>query len=278
MVAFPRGISFSLHGSYPTIPTFSKPKESWQENELEKTNLFSENGSYWITLKGIGAVNFAQDTFEIHTYPDKDIPQNWFQGFINNQWVPRIYQLWGFQVIHASAVLHKPTGNIIAFSGPSHSGKSTIAFGLGRRDNWMQIADNTLGFQTSNGRIELVSIQNEIRLRRESAEYFGEELNSCEILPWHEDIKKELKEIYFLEKLDKGERVSKIEEISVKQAYPLMLKQSYILTSSEKEMNKKVYTDYLTLTSSVDTYKLSYNTGFDNFDNTLNFLEEHSLN
>ena len=60
--------------------------------------------------------------------------------------MPAVYQVWGRQVLHASAVAQNGTGRVLGFTGPSGAGKSTIAYGLGQRAGWAHVADDTLAF------------------------------------------------------------------------------------------------------------------------------------
>ena len=41
------------------------------------------------------------------------------------------------------------TGDAVAFTGPTHAGKSTTAYGVGRREGWRPICDDTLAFSVN---------------------------------------------------------------------------------------------------------------------------------
>ena len=66
--------------------------------------------------------------------------------------------------------------HVVAFTGPTHAGKSTTAYGHARRHGWRLVADDTLSFSSSSdspgGNIQLHPLKNEIRLRPPSADYF----------------------------------------------------------------------------------------------------------
>lgn len=77
----------------------------------------------------------------------------------------------GLEVIHGSAVLVPPKGSVVAFSGISGSGKSTVAYGLAAR-GYSQWADDAIAFRVDTGCATVVGLPFTANLREGASAYF----------------------------------------------------------------------------------------------------------
>lgn len=248
---------------------------------LPDTNVVKIDRNFWLWCNSIGAACIDCDTLQIFSYPSQAISADKYIFFLNHEWLPMVFQICGTQVLHASALYHRDTNRVIAFCGDSGSGKSTFGFGFSKQNNWNQISDDSLAFRVENGLILLVNIPNQIRLRPESANYFGEKpFDYSDCSSW-DGITLSLDTVIFLKPLlqhsMKNNDSFKIDPIDKADTYKLLLKQAFALTTKLPEHNKSLIEDYLKLSNHVEAYQLSYVPGFQNLDIILNALENKIL-
>ena len=115
------------------------------------------------------------------------------------------------------------TGDAVAFTGPTHAGKSTTAYGVGRREGWRPICDDTLAFSVNrtagSGGVRLHSIPNDSRLRPASAEYYGVSDRPQETLEWP-DLDLHLKAVYVIEGDEHFEQPAEFSRLRGAEALP----------------------------------------------------------
>jgi len=148
------------------------------------TLCFREGDGVWILRADLGGVRFARHEHDLRVYPKEGADAEQFKRMVFHDWLPFVYNFWGLQVLHASAAVHSPSGQVVAFSGTSGAGKSTFGYGLGRLPRWRQIADDSLAFAAQPDSLRLLPIPNEVLLRPASALYYGDRVLSDEFLGW----------------------------------------------------------------------------------------------
>ena len=105
------------------------------------------DSEYWAWMRCIGTFQIRMNG-EIAVDPDPSASRplviDWYRRAI----APMALQLLGMQVVHASAVL--TDGGVVGFCAHSQTGKSTLAYGFGRRgyELW---ADDALAFDVIDG-------------------------------------------------------------------------------------------------------------------------------
>src|SRR5215211_4151038 len=137
--------------------------------EETATDCFRIGEEYWVWQPGIGGISFFEDRPRLVAFPSAEVDPAWFNHLVTRSWLPAVYQIWGRQVLHASAVARSADGSAVAFAGPSHAGKSTMAYGLGRRSGWSLVSDDTLAFSSGTpagaAQISVHRLRNDARLR-----------------------------------------------------------------------------------------------------------------
>ncbi len=141
------------------------------DSDLVETHCVLHDDRVWITKDGVCAANMKPDSNLVEVYPDPKMSQDELHFVILHQWQPMFLHALGTQVMHASAAFHWPSGTLLILSGPSQSGKSTTAFGLAQRQNWIQVADDFIGFRANSSQVTIVQLSNLLRLRLESAAF-----------------------------------------------------------------------------------------------------------
>jgi len=89
-------------------------------------------GRCWMHLSGIASYSFDGAGNEVEAHPEPDVSDRLVCDVYRRTVVPMILQVHGYEVLHASAILMRQT--VVAFCGISETGKSTLAYGLSRRE------------------------------------------------------------------------------------------------------------------------------------------------
>jgi hypothetical protein len=239
---------------------------SWPVTEFDRTptDLFREGDRIWIWQPDAGAVRFPLDEPRISAWEWPGGDRSWFRQLVTRSWIPAIYPLWGRQVLHASAAMCTATGDAVAFTGPTHAGKSTTAYGVARRSGWRLIADDTVAFSLADSRAILHPIAQDARLRPESAAFFGESEDDAGVsreVVWPGS-QPSLRTIYVLDPADEPAPPVLI-PLSSSEALPLLLQQAYALSFAIPKYNQALVKDYLALAASVPAFRLRYRRSFD---------------
>ena len=195
-------------------------------------------------------------------------------------------------MLHASAVACAASGRTVAFTGATHAGKSTTAYGMGRRPGWQPVCDDTLAFSvspwpangspasasaqapTSSALITLHPIPNDARLRPASAKYYGVPDTAPETLVWPDAVLG-LGAVYFLEGDETFGRAAEFERLRVAEALPLLLQQAYALSFKIPKYNQQLMKDYVALAAGVAMFRLRYRRSFDAAEELFAAIEHH---
>jgi hypothetical protein len=241
------------------------------------TQLRGDQRACWLYDPSLGAIQFDLNTRSICAYPFDGVGPDWFERFLSHEWLPLVYQAWGYQVLHASAAVNLSGGGVLAFSGPAGAGKSTLGYCLGRRPGWGQIADESLAMEVGASGLRLAPIPNYIRLRPASAAHYNADRHNHEKLVWP-DIEPYLQAVFFLEPFpsedDSLETPPRLLPLDGVQAYPLFLGQAFALTLRLPDHNKRLMRDYLHIARRVPAYQLSYSKSFSVVDQVLDVVED----
>jgi len=241
--------------------------------ETSPTDCFKVDQIYWLWQAGVGGIRFTADLPEFFAFPCPDVEPGWFAQVVTRSWLPAIYQFWGRQVVHASAVAREEGGDVVAFVGPSGAGKSTVAYGLGRRTGWQMVADDTLAFSRADGRLALHPFRQETRLRPATVGHYGVSGEGAATLPWPSG-NLTLVRLYCLG-VDLGVTgATYITPLTAAETYRLVLEQAFALSLNIPEHNRELMLDYATL-AAVPSFRLDYRRSFDVIERVLDDLEAH---
>lgn len=186
----------------------------------------------------------------------------WFAHVVTRSWLPAVYQVWGRQVLHASAAVHVETGRVVAFAGPSGAGKSTMAYGLAQRPGWRLLADDTLAFSVSDGQIALHPLTNTVRLRPSAAAYFAVAAGpSARSIPWP-DVPLVLDRVCFLDASESTREVAEVAPLGAPDAYRRLLTQAHAFSLQLAEYNQRLMRDYLALAAAASVVHVRYRRAF----------------
>jgi len=240
------------------------------------TDCFKVGQDFWIWQPGVGGITFRVDHPEFVAFPAEDVAPSWFEYLITRNWMPAVYQVWGRQVLHASGVAWEGREDVVAFAGASGAGKSTIAYGLGRRIGWRLVSDDTLAFSCDGRRVSLYPLRNEARLRPATAAYYGKSGEPPQTVEWPKG-RLALKRVYFLSGSADLDQPARISLLRAGESYPLLLEQAHAFTLAIPKHNQQLMRDYLALAAATPIFRLEYRRSFDAVEDILDAVERHWL-
>ena len=243
--------------------------------ETSHTDCVRLGQDYWVWQPGVGGIRFNPRQPEVLACPAAGVDRTWFEDLVARSWLPAVYQVWGCQVLHASAVRRDADGTVAAIAGPGGAGKSTLAFALARRDGWTQIADDTLAFSREGQAIALHPLRNEARLRPATAAFYGRAGEAPRALAWPVGALS-LAAVYFVSGDADPPEAATIERLAPAESYVRLLEQAHAFTLKIPEFNQQLMRDYLDLTATVPAFALRYRKSFDELERTVDVLCAHA--
>lgn len=260
-----------------TITGFPAAEEWVSKPYNFSTELRKSGNNLWLSSYDFGAIEINCEAFSISTYPLRDSDFYRFHNFVNHVWLPLAYHACKFQVIHASSNINLDTQQIIGFCGPSGSGKSTFAFGLAKKKNWSQVTDDRFAFAVENSKVKPIHIPDHINLRPASVTHFKES-GGKKISSNGFGSNTKLSSIFYLTPIyNKGEIRSsgfEFQSMSKADAYDLLIKQAFAITTKFPDLNRDLIFRYLTLTEQINTYNLIYYKSFEMLDDIYEAIED----
>ena len=243
--------------------------------ESAPTHCYRLDDEYSIVQAGVGTVRFRADAPRILAFPSASGSPDWFRDVVTRCWLPAIYPFWGRQVLHASAVAIAGSDNVVALTGPTHTGKSTTAYALGRRAGWRLVADDSLAFAWSPAErsIRIHPLQNEARLRPASVEYFRHEAGGRELVQWPGG-RLTLRVLLVLDGHDEPGPVAAFTRLAAAESLPLLLQQAFALSFAVPEYNRQLLMNYAQL-AAVPIFRLRYRRSFDAAALLYDAIEDH---
>lgn len=229
--------------------------------------------SWWLFHPFYGAAHFDAHSRSVQQYVCPDLSTDEYQRMFEHEWLPIIYQAWGYFVLHAGAVTRTDGGTVL-FVGTSGAGKSTLAFGLGQRPGWTQIADDSVALVIAPDNVEVVSLPNAIRLRPASTNYYATASPSA--LAWP-TVPLSPRAIYLPEQDANHPEMPTIEALGPAQALNGLLDQLYVLDLDSRDVRHVLIAQTLDLISRIPVFRLRYRRDFAALETTLDGIEAHAV-
>ena len=164
-------LAITSHASPSSVPVPPVRKWLvWLDPRRTARAYASQAGShYWIDVSDVAMFYYSATTGQVVAVPRRAIEPGRVRAIYQRVVLPFLLQALGYEMLHASAV--RTERGVVAFCGDSGAGKSTIATGL-RRRGYPVWADDALLLEVG-ARIGAIALPFVVRLRRESAEFFG---------------------------------------------------------------------------------------------------------
>lgn len=130
-----------------------------------------------VHLPGLASFEFSSPSNHVIAYPWPCVQTDQIVDMYRRTVLPLVLQSRGQEVLHASGVLTRH--GVVGLCAVSGTGKSTTAFGLGRR-GYPLWADDALAFEASGHAIQAISLPFAIRLLPDAVSLFARDRSSSE--------------------------------------------------------------------------------------------------
>ena len=234
------------------------------------------DGSGWLYLPGLAGYRFPAEDGCIEARPEVDASPDMVTDAYYRVALPMALQAAGYEVLHASAV--GDGRGLHLFCGASRSGKSTIAYALGRR-GFQVWADDAVAFKVGAGGITAIPVPFVLRLRGEVADFFEVPTRNRQANAKTEALRDQgvgPREIASISLLERG-RNSTIARLSASESLPAVLYHSFYFSLQDSFILQRMATQYLELVAGVPLFRVSLRPGLDALADLLDDLERRVL-
>jgi hypothetical protein len=178
----------------------------------------------------------------------------------------------GVEAIHASAVHHE--AGVIAFCGPTESGKTTLAHALATR-GYERYAEDALAFLAEASTILAVALPFTVSLREPTSTHFGgKNIPSRESVHVAARQKSPLSAVFVLAPDHNGSSSPTLEQFAPAQAMLELLPNAHRFRNQPGERDRQMFETYLALVDNVPIYRLTYPQAFEHLEEVLDYLEQ----
>jgi len=150
------------------------------------------DSGYLLRFNELADFTIDRNGREIVCMPRPGIPEDTLQHLLLDQVIPLVINLRGGEALHASAIL-TPRG-VVAFAGPTGSGKSTITASL-LKMGYPFVSDDCLTLQEKDEKIYAIPAYPGLRLWKDAeAHLFGENGNKKSVAHYTSKLRVDIKE------------------------------------------------------------------------------------
>jgi hypothetical protein len=242
---------------------------------------FVGGGWNWIVWDGVATYRFRRHSGTVEAFPAEGAHPFTVKDLYRRHILPVVMQANGSEVIHASAVA--TDRGILAFCGDCGSGKSTVAYALGRR-GFPLFADDAVIVEAGQGRVEALSIPFRPRLRPASARFFGCDSPRLKTEdPQYETGRRALAALFVLESPAHDQSLPEIRQIRSLEAFRLLLWHARRFDPTDRAGRKRYLENYLEIAAIVPVFSVRFARGFERLDALLDGMlraggvESHEL-
>jgi len=240
---------------------------------------YSDGTERWMHVPGIASFRFGSRGEEAVVVPEPGttpVSRATIEDTYQRAVLPMALHAHGDEVIHASAVVMGD--RVVAFSGRSQTGKSTVAYGLHRR-GYRVWADDTLVFDASAESVQVIPYPHRLRIRAEAAEYFDlRELRRHDTSSWTaleqaQDEPAPLACIFLLEREARSSMQVETIQLTPAQALAGVIEHAYMFRLDEGERTRKMIRKYFLLATQVPVFRMRFRAALDQLPEMLDQAE-----
>lgn len=282
----PRPSSLTIASAgYPTPPAWDESDPAVRVHRNQDGSIwaysYADAAQQWMHLPGIASFRFGSRDGQAVVIPEARTPpvrpaviEDAYQRVV----LPMALQAHGAEVLHASAAI-MPEG-VVALCGRSHTGKSTIAYGLHRRGHRVW-ADDALVFDASADSVDAIAYPHRIRIREEAAAYFDlRELRrqdpdpaSWTVLEQAQDEPAPLVCLFLLERETAASDSVETVRLPSAQAFASVMSNAYVFRLHDSERKRRMIDKYLGLVTHVPVFRMRFRATLDQLPAMLDRIE-----
>ncbi len=254
--------------------TGAAPAQEWRDpHGALLACCYSHDGQHRIDLPGLANFFFRRDAEVVQAAPYPPARPTIIADTYHHSVLPVVLQALGSEVLHASAVL--TDRGVVAFGAVSGAGKSTVAFGLGRR-GYAIWADDALAMETT-APPRCVPLPFGIRLRPAAMSFFNN--GSTAVPVAGRDGQRQpgqrpaLAAICILGRATGlGDRVA-VERLRPSAAFAAVLPHAYCFSLRDPDRKQQMMQHYLDLISRVPLFQIRFEAHLDRLPALLDVIE-----
>jgi hypothetical protein len=228
----------------------------------------SRDREHWMQLLNVGLFVFGEEADVVTAFPEVDASAETVEDGFRRAVLPMALQVLGRDVLHASAVLGRP--GVIAFCAVSETGKSTVAYALGRR-GYRLWADDALAFRIDDGAVTAVPLAFTLRLRPATSEFYGVDGDASLVEPTAAE---RLSAVCVLERSSVGDDAAPVERLLGADAFSAVLPHAYCFSLADEARKARMTSSYLELVDRVPVFLVRIRSGLEHLQPLLDRLEE----
>jgi hypothetical protein len=236
------------------------------------------NEERWLHIFGVASYKLDVTKNSVTAVPWVHAPQEAiFDAFQRTVW-PTFLQIEGSEVLHGSAVIGEH--GVVALCAASETGKSTLAYALGRR-GYAVWADDAVVLDVSRHSVQSHSLPFFIRLRSDSALHFGYPENQvnerrvrCE-WPQRKDVLP-IATVLLLEQVETlaDDQAITIKRLNAAEALVGLLDHALYFSLQDQSRKRRMIEQYMSLAGRVPIFKASFCRGLEHLPAILQRLEQ----
>jgi hypothetical protein len=228
----------------------------------------SSDREHWMQLLNVGLFVFGEEADVVTVFPEAQAaPESVEDGF-RRAVLPMALQVLGRDVLHASAVLGR--AGVVAFCAVSETGKSTIAYALGRR-GYRLWADDALAFRIDDAAVTAVPLAFSLRLRPPTSEFYGVDGEPAIVEPAAAE---RLTAVCVLERSGGGGDRAPVERLNGSDAFSAVLPHAYCFSLADETRKARMTSSYLELVDRVPVFRVRVRSGLEHLQLLLDRIEE----
>jgi hypothetical protein len=225
-----------------------------------------------IVVAGLATFGFSADDDLVTAFVEPDVAYDDVVHSFYTTATPLIaWALDGLEAIHASAVRH-PLG-VIAFCGPTESGKTTLAHALAARGH-ERFAEDAVAFRVDGNGALAIALPFTVNLREPTREHFG-----ASSLPSPADVhvatsaESPFTAVFLLDPGDESGETPTIEQLAPAEAMLALLPNAHRFKNQPAARERRMLEAYLALVDEVAIYRLTYSQAFEQLETVLSRVE-----
>ena len=231
-------------------------------------------GEHWLRIPGVATYRFGDIAGEATAVPEPDARREAVVDAYYRAVLPMALQTRGLEVMHASAVVLRR--GVVAFCGPSHAGKSTLAYAVARR-GFAVWADDAVAFDLAEEPVSALPLPFRLRLRPGPESFFDPaDADADAAAPAAGDADAGATEgvpiaaLFVLARED-GEDPPplSLEPLPPARAFPALFEHAYWFDIRETERKRETVARYLELVTRVPVFELRYASGFERLESVV---------
>ena len=252
----------------PTLPDFGDAEvQVWRDHAGSICAYgYTRDEQHWMHVPGIASFCFARHAVEVTAIPHPPLRAQLIRNAYHRFVLPMALQALDMEVLHASAI--RTSNGVVALCGVSGTGKSTIAFGLGRR-GYPVWADDAVVFETSGLSVRAIPLPFEVRLRSAPASFFGQGLTVFSTTSARDRVDQVHEEptpvavVWALKQAPSLEDTVVVERLRPSAAFPAVLAQAYCFSLRAPVRKQRMMKQYLELIARVPVFEIRFQPGLE---------------